>query len=515
MVIVIGPSDMSELKDGLYSTYKFLPYCVEKMKEATTIKLKGLGDNDCIKIARNEIDRLSITNLKNIADKNLKTLAKTTFGIPFLIKWVIGQVKLGYVFEKVLDDLSQLKPGSARVYDYIFQKSFKRMSDIGLKILVSISLSKNPITYKFIVGVTNSAMPNLIKEQLDSLINQNLVDIERIGLNVLYKVHPLTRNYVHLYVSNKPMWPSFLKKFYAYVKEQTIISGRDDAPSYTFVEQNFYTVLSTIDWFMKRNLWQEAISIQQGISRFLWVRGFWKLRIEYGEKILEYAKLLTNKKPLANILMDDLGWTPYSLYNDYKTASARIKKAKTIFNNMNDYYGLVKCIRHLAAIARDNKDFEEAKSYYDKVLNLIEKIENPIEKKEMEAGFHLSLAKLYSRENNYVDALTHIEESIKGFKKINDELRLLKVLNNKAEVLLFINRVDDALDIYQITLESAKKLGRLDQVPIALEGLLKCYVQKHDRKLAKKYFKEAITAYEALGSSTERSRLIVTYKELI
>ena len=35
MVIVIGPSDMSSINDGIYSTYKFLPYCVEQMMEAT------------------------------------------------------------------------------------------------------------------------------------------------------------------------------------------------------------------------------------------------------------------------------------------------------------------------------------------------------------------------------------------------------------------------------------------------------------------------------------------------
>lgn len=35
MVIVIGPSDMSKMEDGIYETYPFLPYCVEKMKEAT------------------------------------------------------------------------------------------------------------------------------------------------------------------------------------------------------------------------------------------------------------------------------------------------------------------------------------------------------------------------------------------------------------------------------------------------------------------------------------------------
>ena len=35
MVIVIGPSDMSRLSEGIYETYPYLPYCVEKMKEAT------------------------------------------------------------------------------------------------------------------------------------------------------------------------------------------------------------------------------------------------------------------------------------------------------------------------------------------------------------------------------------------------------------------------------------------------------------------------------------------------
>lgn len=35
MVIVIGPSDMSKLDEGIYETYDLLPYCVAKMKEAT------------------------------------------------------------------------------------------------------------------------------------------------------------------------------------------------------------------------------------------------------------------------------------------------------------------------------------------------------------------------------------------------------------------------------------------------------------------------------------------------
>ena len=36
-IIVIGPSDMAQYKEGIYSTYKFLPYCVQQMKKQSLI----------------------------------------------------------------------------------------------------------------------------------------------------------------------------------------------------------------------------------------------------------------------------------------------------------------------------------------------------------------------------------------------------------------------------------------------------------------------------------------------
>jgi len=35
MIIVIGPSDMSKLEEKIYSTYEYLPYCVEQMRKVT------------------------------------------------------------------------------------------------------------------------------------------------------------------------------------------------------------------------------------------------------------------------------------------------------------------------------------------------------------------------------------------------------------------------------------------------------------------------------------------------
>jgi len=43
-IIVIGPSDMSKLSDGIYETYKFLPYCVTQMKKAAASEGAGYWD---------------------------------------------------------------------------------------------------------------------------------------------------------------------------------------------------------------------------------------------------------------------------------------------------------------------------------------------------------------------------------------------------------------------------------------------------------------------------------------
>lgn len=43
-IIVIGPSDMSKFKDGIYETYKFLPYCVAQMKKAVANEGAGYWD---------------------------------------------------------------------------------------------------------------------------------------------------------------------------------------------------------------------------------------------------------------------------------------------------------------------------------------------------------------------------------------------------------------------------------------------------------------------------------------
>ena len=34
-IIVIGPSDMSQLQEGIYETFHFIPYCIDQMRKET------------------------------------------------------------------------------------------------------------------------------------------------------------------------------------------------------------------------------------------------------------------------------------------------------------------------------------------------------------------------------------------------------------------------------------------------------------------------------------------------
>lgn len=43
-IVVIGPSDMSKMEDGVYETYPFLPYCVEQMKKSSLEAGAGYWD---------------------------------------------------------------------------------------------------------------------------------------------------------------------------------------------------------------------------------------------------------------------------------------------------------------------------------------------------------------------------------------------------------------------------------------------------------------------------------------
>lgn len=478
-----------------------------RIKEATTIKIEGLPEKDCIELAKNEINRHQIKSF-TITDRELSELSKATFGIPFLIKWAVGQIKLGYDLRNLLYNIKTLNVPE-EIYDYIFKKSFVTLNKnkTSIDILLVCSLSKNPLSIEDIIGIVDPAERDIIKNCIELLISQNLIEVEKNLRNSKYKIHPLTRKYVHYYTIKDVQYNEDYSKFYNYFYDEIVKSSSKESPYYNFIEENFYTVLSVIDYFIQKKVWNRALILQQALSRYFWVRGYWKLRIKYGKIMLESAQLMMDEETKARILMDSLGWTTYALYKDTQTAKEYIENSKNIFDKSKSYYGMVKSRRHLASISRSSGNFTVAENFYNEALEMIKHIKDENQRKEMKAGLYLSIGKLYVAKENYSSALTYFDKSLECFREINDELRILKVLNVKAKTLIFLDKLDDAIDFFEKVIQYSNKLQRLDQIPIALESLYECYTKKEKRKSARKYLEEAIKAYEALGDTRTAEKL--------
>jgi nucleoside phosphorylase/tetratricopeptide (TPR) repeat protein len=474
-----------------------------KIKEATTLKLGGLPAEDCLTLARNEAKRLSLDPTV-VTEHDLLSLPEVTFGIPFLIKWVVGRLKLGHSYTEIATALKRHGPEATQVYDYVFKKTFSELDNVSLQALLTLALSKNALDVDFLVGVVDPSASGVVREKLDLLVGQNLVDVDGTSLGV-YKLHPLTQDYILSFAASSTVLKPAKERFYAFVREHAIYSGNSDSPAFPFITRNFYTVLSVLDYYIAHDLWKESVSLEQGISRYLWLKGFWKYRVDYGQKALGMAKKTNDSKSVIRILMDDIGWTSYVLYKDPSNASKYVEEARTLAIQTKDQYSRVKSMRHLAAMARDSGDLPTAKSRYSEALGLVDKIENDRERTEMKASFNLSLAKLVRQEGGYQNALRYVNDAIKLFGTIKDEPRLLKARNFRAEVLSFLD-IDEAIKEYQYVLEFAQAL-RLDQTPLALEGLYECFMKKGEKEQARRYLEQAIDGYEALGSATDANRL--------
>lgn len=486
------------------------------VRKGRTLKIRGLHAEDCVKIAQNELSRYRKITLSE--DERLifeAELPKATFGIPFLIKWVIGQMSIGYKYDDIFSGLSQYTSEVEEVYDYVFQKSFQNLDNLDFEILYIVLLCKEPIDYELIEGVCKITEYQSFKNHIDSLVYQNLLEIEIFENYKRVIIHPLTKNYVQFYISKFSYLEEIKNRFCDYIKTKAINSKINEAPSYDFIEKNLNTILFVLNSYIDKKKFLKALELQQALSRYLWVRGYWKIRLDLGKKILPLAELLMEKEYIGRILMDDIGWTIYVLENNSEIAKENINRAKEIFKEINFYYGLVKSSRHLAAISRENGDFDSAWKHYNESKKCIEKIENTNKRKEMEAGFLLSMSKLLIKQEKYESAIIYLDQSIEIFKEINDDLRKLKVTSTKGLLLIKLEKYEVSISILENVINYSKILHRIDQLPIALEGLVEIYVKIRKNRKAKRYLNEAIKAYGALGSQKKIKELKSKYEDLI
>jgi len=224
-------------------------------------------------------------------------------------------------------------------------------------------------------------------------------------------------------------------------------------------------------------------------SRSLWVEGKPYARLKLG-RIAEIAAMnLESNKDLAEICIDDLGWTNASVER-YETARKIIthglEYAKKIEDNDEKYYWLAKAKRHLAGIEIENKEFNKADSLTDEAALFANKIIEQQRKNEMLAGIYygqsIRFLKASSTDKSNIETSLKYAEDSEKLRKFGEKTRFVKIYSLKGNIYEAKDDKHNAEKQYRKGLEQSRDLGRTDEIIKNSLGLARVLDDEKEKK---------------------------------
>jgi nucleoside phosphorylase len=217
-------------------------------------------------------------------------------------------------------------------------------------------------------------------------------------------------------------------------------------------------------------------SILRPLSRYLWLSGQHQLRIEIGEIVVNAAGCAEENKLRAAYLIDDLGWTTFSLNSkDEAKAKSYIRDGLMLAKELKDYYLSAKAHRHLAGICLSKDLLDEAKKELALAVVDADNIVDTHEKNEMIASLKFAEAKLLLESESVADkkkSVVAFENAFAAFNANSDENRAVKVYVLLGNAHQALGHIVEAQKKYEEGLGKAYKIGRYDEIKSNTNALL-------------------------------------------
>ena len=260
--------------------------------------------------------------------------------------------------------------------------------------------------------------------------------------------------------------------------------------------------------------YEEIIRFGSAVARPLWLSQQYEARLKIGEYIYKAAKSTTPEKYERKVKskIDYIGWTAVEL--NLPKAEDEIKKGiyfaenstDAEFNEKHKIYYIAKGYRHLFGLYFRNGNIEQSRTYLEIAINNTRELSDSFRKKEAEAEICYSESLLLTETENYNEALVKIEDAKEKYERLNVKEWLLKIANQKAEILIKKgdkNSLIEAEEIISNTLKEARLQKFRKQIVRGLIAEGHFYYKKHRHKDAIKSFNDGLTEAKFMGMKYE------------
>ncbi len=462
--------------------------------------LLGLSEQDGAILLRAlcaDDDRLR--PVAELDDGRLRSLSRLVGGLPLMLQWLVGQART-LPLDALQKSIETAQGEASDIYEFIFLSSFSGLSDTARMTLSAVAVYGSPLTFEAIHRTTGKDYFEVLRGirhlvELSLLEASPAISIE----NRLYSLHPVTRYYVRGVMRDHPEMSKEIHNNAAVwlldeAKRQAL-----DAPDTHDLRDYIVNVLAVADWCVGNNQAERVLEFRNILSRSLWVRGFWRQRLELGKLALRAARQVHDEETLASVLIDDLGWTTFALLGKSDEAQRYITDGKAISHRIGKQYLEAKAIRHCGVIEREQGKFGVAELLFREALELSTHIETEKEREEMASNILDMIGVLQLDQGQLDEAKESFASATQGFEKLEDDVRLSKVWNHVGKTYEMQKNLVSAVDAYSVALKKATGAQRRDERGNALFGLARLAFEKGERTEAKRLSSEARGAFEELG----------------
>src|SRR5260370_616505 len=257
------------------------------------ITLGGLAENDAVKLLQLEANRLGVPVDERDMTR-LRVIARKSFGIPFVLRWVMERVREGQTLERAVKSLENAT--AEDIFGYIFSSSLSLLDAPTREIFRSMSLLSTWTRTETIQAMNPgiAAIPDRVSDLVKySLVEDNL----RLTQNARrYQLHPFTQ-----YLARKELsgmddrGASIARNALEYYLATLKSFPQDDPSASEYLVQEFANVQNIVQFARKLNA---TDLVDRCIVMFGAIQ---KLDPERGGVLLHYLTELNDPKQILKL----------------------------------------------------------------------------------------------------------------------------------------------------------------------------------------------------------------------
>lgn len=343
----------------------------------------------------------------------------------------------------------------------VFEQSW-RLLDAGEQELVCfLSAFRGGFRFEAANAVTGALL-----EDLAALIDKSLL---RRSENDLFDMHELLRQFGRQKLRGSGRETEVRNRhlnFYLTVAEQSEakLGGPPQADAVDALERDYQNFCAALEWGFARQAGPAEGNLPGAwlaarLGRFWYIQQYW----DEGRAWL--ARALTTVDRVQTALADESPTTVNEIcslrakllyragalayvQNDNAEGKRMLEESLALYERLNDWRAVARCLHELAAIANDQGEYPRAAAYNERSLAYSRRLGDA-----WVEGISLqNLAALAVEQGDYQRAADHAGAGLEIFRKVNDLGPMSSCLNLLAQVAIELGRFDQAITLLEESL---------------------------------------------------------------